>query len=596
MDTEVKIEKLEKGQAKIALKKLIAYTKPYWFWIIFATIVAFFSSMIAIIAPNFIGNIIDYITIGMFEGMDTDAIWGVARLLFILYGTGFVLDFVSVFGMTDVSLNLMRRMRKEMSDKIDRVPLKYFDETSHGDTLSRVTNDVDTLGNTITQSYVALVASIFMLVGSLVMMFRLNVLMTLAALGAAFVGFVMMGVIGSKSQKHFMAQQEQLGELTGHIEEVFSGHEVVKINGAEGLMKKRMKEINDRLYGSSFKAQFATGVMMPLMMFIGNLSFVAICVVGAVLALNGEITFGVIVEFMIYIRLFTQPLGEIASNAMTLQSTVAASHRIFDFLEAQEMENEAGKIAQISDVKGNVVFEQVQFSYTADKPVIKNFSAFVKPGKKVAIVGPTGAGKTTIVNLLMRFYELDGGSIAIDGINLAEMTRETVQSLFCMVLQDTWLFEASIKDNIVYNKMGVADDAIKQVCKAVGLHHYIKSLPQGYETILTDKVNLSVGQRQLMTIARAMISDAPLLILDEATSSVDTRTELLIQKAMDQLMVGRTSFVIAHRLSTIKHADMILVMNEGDVIESGTHEQLLEKDGFYAELYHSQFDRGEESA
>jgi len=589
---EMKIEKLEKGQAKLALKKLAIYAKPYWGWIILATIVACTSSIIAIIAPNFIGEIIDYISEGLFGEMQTVAIWNIVRMLLILYGMTFVLDFISMFKMTDVSQNIMRLLRRDMNQKIDLVPLAYFDKTSHGDTLSRVTNDVSTLGTTITQSYIALIASFAMLFGSLVMMLRLNVLMAVVALATSIVGFAMMAVIGGASQKHFIAQQEELGTLTGHVEEVFSGHDVVKISGAEGLMKNQMRAINDRLYGSSFKAQFATGVMMPLMMFIGNLSFVTVCVVGAILAFNGDITFGVIAQFMIYIRLFTQPLGEIAQNAMTMQTTVAASHRIFDFLEADEMADESKKLADVSTVKGNVLFDNVQFAYEQDKPIIKGFSASIRAGQKVAIVGPTGAGKTTIVNLLMRFYELNGGAILIDGVNSAKMKREAVYEKFCMVLQDTWLFEASVKENIVYNKENVSDDDIKRVCKAVGLHHYIKSLPQGYHTVLTDKVNLSVGQRQLMTIARAMIADAPLLILDEATSSVDTRTEVLIQKAMDELMVGRTSFVIAHRLSTIKNADLILVMKDGDIIESGTHDELLAADGFYAGLYNSQFEFG----
>ena len=587
---EIEFDSLDKKMTSKVIKKLKAHMKPYWFWIILALIATFVSNIIFIVSPTLIGDVIDYIQIGLVSGINMDRIWNIARLLIILYALAFVLDFISSFTMADISQLLSKRLRKDMNDKIDRVPLAYFDSESTGDTLSRVTNDVGTLGDTLDQSFISIASSIFMLIGTLFMMFRVNWIMALTALSGAIIGFIFMGVIAAKTQKHFKAQQEELGKMTGHIEEVFSGHDVVKTNGAKPLMKKQMVEINDRLYESSFKAQFAMSALMSTMMFIGNLSFVFVSVVGAVLAFNGNITFGTIVEFMIYARLFNGPLAEISQQAMTLQTGIAASNRIFDFLEAEEMENESHKVAEIKNVKGRVLFDKVKFSYKPEKPLIKNFSVDIESGKKIAIVGPSGAGKTTIVNLLMRFYELNGGSISVDGVDLASMKREDVYALFCMVLQETWLFEGSIKENIIYNKKDVTEEDVKRVCKAVGLYHYIKSLPQGYDTILTDKVSLSTGQRQLMTIARAMVSDAPLLILDEATSSVDTRTEVLIQQAMDKLMVGRTSFVIAHRLSTIKNADMILVMSEGDIIETGTHDELMETDGFYAGLYNSQFE------
>jgi len=476
------------------------------------------------------------------------------------------------------------------------VPLSHFDSEETGNTLSRITNDVGTLHQTVNESFIAVVSGVIIFCLTLVRMFMVNWIMALTALAAAIVGLAFMGITGAKTQKYFKAQQEEVGKLTGHVEEVFGAHDVVKTNGAGGLMMKQMMEINDRLYQSSFKGAFAMSVLSSGMGFMMNVSFVFVCVVGGVLAFNGTIEFGTIVEFILYVGLFNQQLGTLAEQAMTMQMGVAASNRIFEFLEADEMEDESGKTTVIESVKGQVLFDDVKFSYKPDKPIIKNFSAAVGAGRKVAIVGPTGAGKTTIVNLLMRFYELNSGMILVDGVDIATMKREDVYDLFCMVLQDTWVFEGSVYDNIVYNKKGVSYEEVIKVCKAVGIHHYFKSLPNRYDTILTDKVSLSVGQRQLLTIARAMINDAPLLILDEATSSVDTRTEVLIQKAMDKLMIGRTSFVIAHRLSTIKNADMILVMNEGDIIEIGTHDELLAADGFYAGLYNSQFDFGEESA
>ena len=586
---------LDNKMAGNVLPKLTAYMKPYWFWIIVALVATLASTVLLIIAPQRIRRIVDYIQEGVFggTGIDMDAIWEVAIGLIIIYGIVIVVDFISSFTMADISQLLSKRLRKDMNDKIDRVPLAHFDSGSTGDTLSRVTNDVSVLGETVDQSFVTVAGSIFMLLGSLLMMFIVNWILALTAVVAAIVGFIFMGAVAGSTQKYFKSQQDELGKISGHIEEVFSAHDVVKTTGAGDLMTKQMMGINTRLYQSSFKAQFSVSVLMSTVMFLGNLSFVSVSVIGAVLAFNDHITFGTIVEFMIYSRLFNQPLQALGQQSMTLQTGVAASDRIFEFLEADEMEDESHKRAVIENVKGQVLFDNVKFSYHPDKPVIKSFSANIDAGRKIAIVGPTGAGKTTIVNLLMRFYELNSGSIRIDGVDISTMKREDVYDLFSMVLQDTWLFEGSVKENIIYNKKGVTEEDVIRVCEAVGLHHYFKSLPNRYDTILTDKISLSTGQRQLLTIARAMINDAPLLILDEATSSVDTRTEVLIQQAMDKLMVGRTSFVIAHRLSTIKNADMILVMNEGDIVETGTHDELLAANGFYAELYNSQFDYAE---
>ena len=456
--------------------------------------------------------------------------------------------------------------------------------------LSRVTNDVDTIGQTLNQSIGMLVTSITMFVGSFIMMLTINVLMTVAAVVAVVIGFVLMLVIISHSQKHFNRQQKALGKMNGHVEEVYAGHSVVKAYNGEKDEKKTFDQINKDLYQSAWKSQFMSGMMMPIMTFIGNLGYVAVCVVGAILAINGSITFGVIVAFMVYIRLCTQPLSQIAQAATTLQSTAAAGERVFEFLEERELEDESGKTQVLKNIEGNVTFKNVQFGYTKNKTIIKNFSVDVKAGQKVAIVGPTGAGKTTMVNLLMRFYEIGDGQVKVDGVPIDSLTRENVHDMFCMVLQDTWLFEGTIKENIIYNKEGVTDEQVVNACKAAGVHKFITSLPHGYDTILNDKANLSAGQKQLITIARAMVDDAPMLILDEATSSVDTRTEIMIQRAMDKLMDGRTTFVIAHRLSTIKNSNLILTMCDGDIVEAGTHEELLALDGVYAELYNSQFE------
>ena len=449
---------------------------------------------------------------------------------------------------------------------------------------------MDTIGQTLNQSLGTLISSVTMLAGSLVMMFINNWILALTAVGCSLLGFVLMIVIMSKSQKYFSAQQNDLGAINGHIEEVYTGHNVVKVFNGSKAAKTTFEGINEKLYSSAWKSQFLSGLTMPLMSFIGNFGYAAVCVVGAVLAFQGTISFGVIVAFMMYVRLFSQPLSQIAQAFSNLQRTAAAGERVFGFLEEKELQDESEKAVKLANVAGEVEFSHVKFGYDPDKTIIHDFSARVQAGQKVAIVGPTGAGKTTIVNLLMRFYELDGGEIRLDGVPIHKVPRENVHEQFGMVLQDTWIFDGTIRENIVYCKPNVTDEQVKQVCKTVGLHHFIKTLPKGYDTVLDDSVGLSEGQKQLITIARAMIQNAPLLILDEATSSVDTRTERIVQRAMDQLTQGRTSFVIAQRLSTIKNADLILVMKDGDIIESGTHAQLLQQSGFYAELYNSQFE------
>ena len=493
--------------------------------------------------------------------------------------------------MATITQKVSKKLRSGISQKINNLPLKYFDSTSYGDVLSRVTNDVDTIGQTLNQSLGSLITAITLFVGSVIMMLVTNGYMALAAIGSSLIGFAIMLLIVSKSQKYFLNQQRGLGAINGHVEEIYAGHNVVKVYNGEHEAKAKFDSINEKLYTNAWKSQFLSGLMMPLMSFIGNLGYVAVCVVGGVMALQGTISFGIIVAFMVYVRLFSQPLSQIAQTATSLQSTAAASERVFEFMGEKELEDENQKVSVLKEVKGDLEFKNVKFGYDPNKIIIHNFSAHALPGQKVAIVGPTGAGKTTMVNLLMRFYEVNSGEIKIDGIPIDQLTRENVHNLFCMVLQDTWLFEGTIKENIVYSKQGISDEQIVDACKAVGIDHFIRTLPKGYDTVLDDNANLSAGQKQLITIARAMIENTPLLILDEATSSVDTRTEVLIQNAMDKLTVGRTSFVIAHRLSTIRKSDLILVMNEGDIIESGNHNELLAKKGFYADLYNSQFEQ-----
>lgn len=583
----------------ITMTKLLGYCKKYLPVIVIALIAATIGTVLQIVGPDKLKDLTNEIMKGLPSMVQGKPVIGninmavvskIAWTLSLFYGLSFVLRYLQSLIMATMTQVISKKMRTDISQKMNRLPLRYFDSTSIGDVLSRVTNDVDIIGQTLNQSVGTLITSVTMLIGSLIMMFYNSWMLALTAVGASIIGIVFMMIIMKGSQKYFKEQQKELGLINGHIEEVYTGHNVVKVYNASKEAKEIFEKSNQNLYSSAWKSQFLSGLMMPLMTFIGNFGYVAVCVVGAALAMDGQITFGVIVAFMLYIRLFTQPLSQIAQAMNNLQRTAAASERVFEFLDEVELENESEKQTKLFMAKGNVVFENVKFGYTKDKPVIQNFSAEIKEGQKVAIVGPTGAGKTTIVNLLMRFYELDGGEIRIDETPIHKVPREDVHAQFSMVLQDTWLFEGTIRDNIIYSKQGVTEEDVIQACKTVGLHHFINTLPKSYDTILNDKTSLSEGQKQLITIARAMVQNAPLLILDEATSSVDTRTERMVQSAMDQLTVGRTSFVIAHRLSTIKNADIILVMKGGDIIESGSHKELLSKNGFYSELYNSQFE------
>ena len=578
---------------KKAMANLITYCKPFLPVIIIAIVLAAASSICSIIGPNYLSDIADEITKGLTGVMDLEKIKGIALFLVVIYSLSLVLGYVQSFIMVTVTNKFTKKLRRDISEKINKLPLKYFDKHSYGDILSRVTNDVDTIGQTLNNSIGSLVSAVTLFLGSLLMMFITNWIMAFTAVITTIVGFTLMILILSKSQKYFVRQQEELGNINGHIEEIYSGHNVVRAYNGIQKSNEKFDEINNRLFESIRKSQFLSGLMHPIMSFIGNFGYVAVCVVGALLVLNGNISFGVIVAFMVYIRLFTNPLSQIAQATTQLQSTAAASERVFEFLAEKEMADESDKTVRLdkNNVKGDIKFENVRFKYDEDgKEIIKGFSAEAKAGQKIAIVGPTGAGKTTMINLLMKFYEINGGDIKIDGVSTKDLTRENIHDLFIMVLQDTWLFNGTIKENIIYNKENVTDEQVVQACKTVGLDHFIRSLPKGYDTMLSDADNLSAGQKQLMTIARGMIKDAPFLILDEATSSVDTRTEELVQKAMDKLTEGRTSFIIAHRLSTIKNADLILVVKEGNIIEQGNHEELIAKNGFYAELYNSQFE------
>lgn len=579
--------------------KLIQYCRKYIPIIMIALFLAGLGAVLQIIGPNILKEMTNEIMKGLpaliegqpvFGAIDFNVIFNIGILLVFIYALSGIFTFSENFILATVTANISKSMRTGVSQKINKLPLKYFDSVSYGDVISRVTNDVDAIGQTLNQSLDNLIRAITLFLGSLIMMFYNSWILALVAIGATLIGFVLMMLIMSKSQEYFKVQQQGLGDINGHIEEIYSGHIIVKAYNGGKEAKKTFEDINSSLYDSGWKSQFMSGLMMPIMNFIGNFSYVAVCVVGAALAMNDTISFGVIVAFMMYIRFFTQPLSQLAQSMQQLQRTAAASERVFEFLDEEELTDESKKLKRLENIKGDVEFKNVHFGYEKDKTIIKGFSTKVQAGHKVAIVGPTGAGKTTMVNLLMRFYEVDSGEISIDGIPINQITRENVHDQFCMVLQDTWIFEGTIKENIVYSKQGVTDDEVIAASKAVGIHHFISTLPQGYDTVLNDKANLSSGQKQLITIARAMIQNAPLLILDEATSSVDTRTERKVQEAMDKLTHGRTSFVIAHRLSTIKNADMILVMQDGDIVEKGNHEELLQKCGFYAELYNSQFE------
>lgn len=576
---------------KGSIKKLFSYNKSLFKLMIIGWVSAMIASIMSLVGPDKIKEITNTISEGIFTGIDLDAITRIGFILVLIFAVSFIFNYIEGLVMAYVTTKYTKSLRQEVSEKINKMPLSYFDKTTIGDTLSRVTNDIDMIGHTMNQSFSTLIVAITMFLGSLFMMIKTSPIMALTAVVSTFLGFGVMMFILARSQKYFTKVQEELGEINGHIEEVYSGHNVIKVYNAQEEVRNKFVEINERLFENGRKSQFYSGLMQPIMGFIGNFGYVAVCIAGAILTMNGSITFGVIVAFMIYIRLFTQPLTQFAQAMSQLQSTAAAGERVFELLDAPELADESEKKAYLdkSKVKGEIEFKNVQFGYDEDKLIIKDFSAKIKPGAKVAIVGPTGAGKTTIVNLLMKFYEINDGDITIDGISINDLTRENVHDLFVMVLQDTWLFEGTLKDNIRFNDESVTDEMIEEACKKIGLDHFIKTLPEGYDTVLTDTDSMSGGQKQLITIARSMVDDSPFLILDEATSSVDTRTEVLVQEAMDKLTTNRTSFIIAHRLSTIRNADLILVMKDGNIVEQGNHEELIEKDGFYAELYNSQF-------
>ena len=576
-----------------ALSRLSQYMHKTLGVMIFALVLAALSAVMTIIGPDKVGQIATLMSDGLTTGIDLGAVAKVGIFLAVIYGLSALFGFLQHYIMATVTLDMSYRMRAELSAKINRVPQKYFNFHAQGDILSRITNDVSTLQQGLTNALPTIISAATQFVGCLIMMFVTEWRLALAALGITLIGLVLVVLIMSRSQKYFTARQESLGALNGYVEEMYSGHEVVRISRAGKNVTEHFDKLNAAVYDANWKSQFLSGVMQPLMNVIGNLAYVAVCVIGSVLAMNGTIEFGVIISFILYVRLFTSPLTQIAQGMTNMQTASASAHRIFDFLESEELSDESGKTEQIEQVRGAVEFDHVRFSYpdSPDKIIIKDFSAKVQPGQKVAIVGPTGAGKTTMVNLLMRFFEVNSGSIRIDGVPTSELRREDVHKLFGMVLQDTWLFEGTVRENLVYNMEGITEEQLETVCRACGLDKFIHTLPNGFDTILSEATSISAGQKQLLTIARAMLQNAPMLILDEATSSVDTRTELLIQRAMDRLTEGRTSFVIAHRLSTIKNADLILVMQGGDVIESGTHDQLMNKGGFYAELYNSQFEQ-----
>ena len=583
----------EKTDLKGTLNDLSAYMHKSLGVVILALVLAALSAVLTIIGPDQVGKIATIMSDGLLSGIDLAAVARVGVLLAVIYGLSALFGFIQHYIMASITLRMSYRMRAELSEKINRVPQKYFNFHAQGDILSRITNDVSTLQQGLTNSLPTIISAATQFLGCLIMMFVTEWRLALAALGITLVGLLLVVLIMSRSQKYFTARQESLGKLNGYVEEMYSGHEVVRISRAGGPVGKTFDVLNDAVYNANWRSQFLSGVMQPLMNVIGNLSYVAVCVLGSILAIQGIIDIGVIVSFILYVRLFTSPLTQIAQGMTNLQTASASAHRIFDFLGSEEMPDESEKPELPRPVRGEVDFEHVRFSYpdSPDKIIIKDFSAHVAPGQKVAIVGPTGAGKTTMVNLLMRFYEIADGCIKIDGVPSQDIRREDVHKLFGMVLQDTWLFEGTVRENLVYNLPDVTDEQLNRVCRACGLDKFVRSLPDGFDTVLSESTSISAGQKQLLTIARAMLQNAPMLILDEATSSVDTRTELLIQRAMDKLTENRTSFVIAHRLSTIKNADLILVMQDGDVIESGTHETLMQQNGFYAALYNSQFDQ-----
>lgn len=586
-------KKQEKGSIRDAAPRLKEYMRSSIGIMLFALVLAALSAVMTIIGPNKIGDMATLMSDGLTTGIDLNAIARLGIFLAVIYALSALFGFIQHYIMASETLKMSYRMRGELSEKINRVPQKYFNTTSQGDILSLITNDVSTLQQGLTNSLPTIISAATQFVGCLIMMFATEWHLALVSLGVTLLGMLALALIMSRSQHYFTARQKSLGELNGYVEEMYSGHEVVRISRAGDKVVEHFDKLNAAVYDANWRSQFLSGVMQPLMSVIGNIAYVAVCVMGSILAINGTIEFGVIISFILYVRLFTSPLTQIAQGMTNMQTASASAKRIFDFLESEELSDETGKHATLPAVRGQVSFDHVRFSYpdSPDKVIIKDFSASVKPGQKVAIVGPTGAGKTTMVNLLMRFFEINSGRISIDGVSTADMRREDVHNMFSMVLQDTWLFEGTVRENLAYNMQGITDAQLEEVCRACGLDKFVHSLPNGFDTVLSDSTSISAGQKQLLTIARAMLQNAPMLILDEATSSVDTRTELLIQRAMDELTKGRTSFVIAHRLSTIKNSDLILVMRDGDVIESGTHDELMAKGGFYAELYNSQFEQ-----
>lgn len=575
---------------KSSMLELLRYLKPWYKPIVISLIFSLVGTLLTIIAPDKLADLTNNISDRLQTGIDMDLIIKSILIILAIYISANLVTCAASYIMITVMQKLAWSMRTSISQKINKLPLKFFDKVTVGDVLSRITNDVDTISSALNSSITTLVQAVVQFVGVTIIMFATSGRLALTAIGSSILGFVLMFFIVSRSRKYFRQQQQNLGDMNGHVEEMYSGHNIVRAYGATAQSKKEFDRINDNLYNSAWKSQFFSGMLMPLMGFVGSLGYVAVCIVGATLTMSGAIRFGTVVAFISYVKLFTNPLSQISQAVSSLMSAGAAGERVFGFLAEEEMPDDSGCTAHIDHVRGKVEFENVRFGYDEDKPIIHDFSADIEPGQKVAIVGYTGAGKTTMVNLLMRFYELWSGQIKIDGVLVSQMRRSDVHAMFGMVLQDTWLFDGTYRENIAYGKPGVTDEQVEAACKLVGLDHYIKTLPKGYDTELNDRSSLSAGQRQLLTIARAMVENAPMIILDEATSSVDTRTEVLVQKAMDRLTRGRTSFVIAHRLSTIRDADLILVMDKGDIVESGTHEQLLEKGGLYKELYTSQFE------
>lgn len=574
-----------------AIKKILLYCKQYLPAVIIALIFAVGGSLTTIIGPEKISDLMNEITSGIITGIDIDAIKKICYTLVVIYAVGAVLNYSQQFITATITQKTSRRLRTDIDEKINRLPLSYFDTTTKGDILSRVTNDVDTISQTLSSSSANLISSLALFVGVIYKMFATNWILALVTIASSLLGFVFMSLILKNSQKYFNRKQADLGVMNGQIEEIYTNHNIVHSFGAKDEEKVKFDKVNNSLFDSNWKSQWLSGMMHPIMQFVGNLAYAMIFIVGVAFIVNDNsaVTLGTIMAFVIYARLFSQPLSTFAQSLTSIQQASAASKRVFEMLEAKEQDDESLKNVNLPEIKGNVEFKNVKFGYSPEKIIINNFSAKLSAGQKVAIVGPTGAGKTTMINLLMRFYEIDAGDILIDGISTKSLRREQVHDMFDMILQDTWLFDGTIRENLIYNKEGVTDRELDMACEAVGLKHFISTLPQGYDTVLNESLNLSDGQKQQLTIARAMIKDAPMLILDEATSSIDTRTELVIQKAMDNLTVGRTSFVIAHRLSTIKNADIILVMKDGDIIEQGNHQKLMADNGFYAELYNSQF-------